>query len=257
MLCPPKPKESLTAAVRVARRGSWRTMSKAWTAASSSGSSRLAVAGTICSRSARIVNTDSSAPAAPSRWPVWLFVALTSGCSPIAPRMAAASAVSPTGVDVACAFTWPMSAAVRAASRMAAEVAGAAGALPLGVRGDEVVAVGGRAGPGQPGVHAGAAGPGRVAALEHQRCRPLAQHEAVAGLVERPGGALGLVVAGRHRPHRGEPGHRQWVHAGLGPTHQDDVGAVEPQQVQAPADRLGAGGTGADRRVHAALGPDG
>ena len=46
MLWPPKPKESLTAAVRVVRRGSWRTMSSDWTAASSSGSSRLAVAGT-------------------------------------------------------------------------------------------------------------------------------------------------------------------------------------------------------------------
>ena len=45
MLWPPKPKESLTAAVSLARRGSWRTMSSAWTAASSSGSSRLAVAG--------------------------------------------------------------------------------------------------------------------------------------------------------------------------------------------------------------------
>jgi hypothetical protein len=52
-----------------------------------------------------MVKTDSSAPAAPSRWPVWLFVAVTMVCSPTVLRMAAASAVSPTGVEVACALT--------------------------------------------------------------------------------------------------------------------------------------------------------
>ena len=70
-----------------------------------------------------MVNTDSSAPAAPSRWPVWLLVALTSTWSPSEERMAAASAVSPTGVEVAWALTWPMSAGVRPASRSAAVIA--------------------------------------------------------------------------------------------------------------------------------------
>ena len=51
----------------------------------------------------------SSAPAAPSRWPVLLFVELIGTClarsSPSASLSALVSAVSPTGVEVACAFT--------------------------------------------------------------------------------------------------------------------------------------------------------
>ena len=44
--------------------------------------------------------------------------------------------------------------------------------------------------------------------------------------------------------------------ARLGAAGDDDVGAAEAEQVQAPADRLGAGRAGADRRVHAALRAD-
>ena len=104
-------------------------------------------------------------------------------------------------------------------------------------------------------VDAGATGLGGVAALEHEQAAALTEHEAVAALVERAGGALGLVVAGRHGAHRGEPGHRQRVHAGLGTPDQHDVGAVEAQQVQAPAD-ASAPEAQALTGVHAALGAD-
>ena len=68
---------------------------------------RLVVGGAIWSRSARIVKAASSAPAPPSRCPVIDFVELTARARAWAPKtraMAIASARSPSGVDVACAF---------------------------------------------------------------------------------------------------------------------------------------------------------
>ena len=58
------------------------------------------------------MSTASSAPAAPRRWPVIDFVAVTampSVCSPNARLIALYSATSPTGVEVACALMWLMS----------------------------------------------------------------------------------------------------------------------------------------------------
>ncbi len=59
-----------------------------------------------------MVAIDSTAPAAPSRCPVIDLVAVTTGWSPMAARIATASAMSPAGVEVACALTCTMSAAV-------------------------------------------------------------------------------------------------------------------------------------------------
>ena len=71
--------------------------------------------GTTPSWTASTVAMPSTAPAAPSMCPVIDLVAVTTGWSPIARRMVLDSAMSPTGVEVACALTCPMSAAVRPA----------------------------------------------------------------------------------------------------------------------------------------------
>ena len=66
------------------------------------------------------------APAAPRRWPVIDFVALThiaSASAPKARRMALASAMSPTGVDVAWALMWTMSALLSPARSTASSMA--------------------------------------------------------------------------------------------------------------------------------------
>ena len=86
--------------------------------------------------------------------------------------------------------------------------------------------------------------------LQDQDPGALAQHEPVPALVERPGGPLGLVVAGGQRPHLREPGHRQPVHDGLGATGDHHVRPAEPDQVAGQRDRLGAARAGADRGVH-------
>src|SRR3954451_23618446 len=105
-LWPPNPKELDSAAALAGNgRGDMRTTSSA---TSSSGSSRLRVAGTSRLASDSTVTTASNAPAAPSRWPVHDFVAVTHTCataSPSAVRNAAASATSPSGVEVAWALT--------------------------------------------------------------------------------------------------------------------------------------------------------
>src|SRR3954452_19439296 len=131
-LWPPNPKELDSAAAFAGScRGDMRTTSSA---TSSSGSSRLRVAGTSRLASASTVTIASNAPAAPSRWPVHDFVAVTHTCataSPSAVRSAAASATSPSGVEVAWALTWAMSAGVSPASRIASASARAAPA-PVG-----------------------------------------------------------------------------------------------------------------------------
>ena len=70
----------------------------------------LIAAGAVRWCTARMAKSPSSAPAAPSRWPVIDLVALTaipSASAPKARRMAFASAMSPTGVEVACAILQP------------------------------------------------------------------------------------------------------------------------------------------------------
>src|SRR5690606_8755641 len=80
---------------------------------------------------------------------------------------------------------------------------GPGGAATVRFRLHDVVPVGGEAGPGEPGVDAGAAGFGVVGALQHHDRGSLAEHEPVPVLVPRAGGPFRLVVAGGHGPHGG------------------------------------------------------
>ncbi len=124
----------------------------------------------------------------------------------------------------------------------------------LRVRLHDVVAVGGDAGAGQPGVDPGAAGGGVVGPFEDDGAGALAEHEPVAALVPRAGRLLRLVVAGRHGPHGGETGDRQRVDDRFGAAGHDHVGPAGADDVQAQRHRLGAGGAGAGHRVDAGLG---
>ena len=70
-LVPPKPKE-LHIAERIKRSlDLWGTKSRSHP---SEGSSKFKVGGTIPWFNAKIVNTDSTAPAAPNKWPIDYFV---------------------------------------------------------------------------------------------------------------------------------------------------------------------------------------
>ena len=63
----------------------------------------------------RIVTIASIAPAAPSVWPsidLFAVIEIRSASSPKIVRMAWSSALSPSGVEVAWALTWSMSAGV-------------------------------------------------------------------------------------------------------------------------------------------------
>ena len=68
-------------------------------------SSWLIVGGTIPFLIARILAIDSTAPAAPNKWPVIDLVELmfnSNAWSPNTSLIALASEISPTGVDVPC-----------------------------------------------------------------------------------------------------------------------------------------------------------
>src|SRR5579875_2984519 len=107
-LWPPKPNELLSTRGRPPGAAGSFLGSPAAMSSSISGSclSRLIVGGTTPSRMARIAAIASTAPAAPSRWPVIDFVEVTTDRAPSTARIARASATSPAGVEVACAFTW-------------------------------------------------------------------------------------------------------------------------------------------------------
>src|SRR5690606_31092824 len=104
-LVPPKPKE-LDRARRTGR--SLATCGVRSTSAQlGEGLSRLSVGGTTLSRIARIEKIASTAPAAPSRWPIADLVedidtVLTA--SPNRRRTAPTSISSPSGVEVPCAL---------------------------------------------------------------------------------------------------------------------------------------------------------
>ena len=106
-LAPPKPKELLSAAMSPTGRS--RGLVAMSSSTCGSRSSRLIVGGTTRLTIARIVATASSAPAPPSRWPVIDLVLVTTTWSTWEPSVAwsiSPSAMSPCGVDVACALTW-------------------------------------------------------------------------------------------------------------------------------------------------------
>ncbi len=129
---PPKPNELLTAS----RSPCGSSRGAVATSMTISGSCwvRLIVGGATRLCSASAVNAASIAPAPPSRWPVDALVAettMSSRWSPKTRRIAWYSAMSPTGVEVACAFTWTTSSRAAPACSSACRTARAA-ALPSG-----------------------------------------------------------------------------------------------------------------------------
>ena len=128
------------------------------------------------------------------------------------------------------------------------------GAVRVGL--GDVVRVGRVADARRHRVHAGAAAGGVLGRLQHHHARALAEHEAVPALVERPRRPLRLVVAGGQGPHRRERGDVQLQDRGLGAARHHDVGSSGPDHFHAVADRLGAGGTRADGRVHPGTGAE-
>ena len=114
------------------------------------------------------------------------------------------------------------------------------GAAVVGRRRRDVVgvAVGGVA--DQLGVDPRAAPSGVLELLEHQDAGALADHEAVAVEVERPARALGLGVAGRHRPHRVEPADPEDRDRGLGAAGDHAVGVAVADRAHRLADRVRA-----------------
>src|SRR5439155_24454327 len=100
---PPKPNEWVSANSNWAARGFW-TRGKAQ---NGSGDSSAEVGGSHCSRNAIRHTTTSTAPAPPNRWPMLDLIELTgtfAACSLAQRLMAAASALSLSGVPVPCAL---------------------------------------------------------------------------------------------------------------------------------------------------------
>ena len=120
-------------------------------------------------------------------WPVIDFVALIamSGVwSPKTVQIASASRLSPSGVDVPCGLIRSTSSAGTPRRSRAIFIARAEPGAALD-RLDHVPAVGGRAVADDLGVDLRAARLGQLEVLEEQRRRALAEHEPVAGQVER------------------------------------------------------------------------
>lgn len=88
-----------------------------------SGSSWLAVGGTMACSIARTVSAASIAPAAPSVCPTTPLAEVTAGAPPNRSRTTAASAASLSGVEVPCALTWPTSSGFAPASARASRTA--------------------------------------------------------------------------------------------------------------------------------------
>ena len=84
--------------------------------------------------------------------------------------------------------------------------------------------------------------------LEDEDTGALRRDEPVAALVERPRGALGIVVAGRQRAHRAEAADERLVDAGLGAAGEHHLGVPAPDRLPRLADRVTAGGAGGDDR---------
>ena len=116
----------------------------------------------------------------------------------------------------------------------------------LRVRLDDVVAVGGDAGAGEPGVDPGAAGARRARPAPARRCpRPRRARSrrgpCPTGGRPAPGSSLRVDMARID----GEAGDRQRVDDRLGAAGHHHVGPAGPDDVQAQRDRLGAGRAGA------------
>ena len=80
--------------------------------------------------------------------------------------------------------------------------------------------------------------------LQDEHARTLADDEAVAPFVERPRGALRIVVAGGEGAHRREAAHQRLVAGSLGPAGEHHVGVAAPDRLPGLADGVAARGAG-------------
>src|SRR5580765_3475025 len=102
-LAPPNPNELLKTKSNFAVVGSFTSLNRQ----PGSGWRKVVVGGNHCSRKAIKQTTASTAPAAPSRWPILAFVELIESlgaASPAQRLIAWASALSFRGVPVPCAL---------------------------------------------------------------------------------------------------------------------------------------------------------
>src|SRR5262249_21798419 len=122
---------------------------------------------------------------APSVWPVAPFVEEMNGrlCSVKTSLRTRVSAASPAGVEVPCAFTYPICAGSSWASVSAIRTARAA-LVPIGSRSETSLCVGGESVAGELGVDAGVSFLCVFEFLEHEDGGGFGDHEAVACSVE-------------------------------------------------------------------------
>ena len=193
---------------------------------------------------------DSSAPAAPRVCPSIDLLAVTAtlgAWSPKIVRIAWSSALSPSGVEVAWAFTWSTSRRLEP-GLLDRPPGGPDRPDPAGRREGDVRGVRRRPVADDLGQRLRAPRPGVLERLEDDDAGALADDEAVAVLVERARGAPGIVVPGGERLHRGEAADDGLVDAGLDAAGEHDVGVAAPDRLPGLADGMGAGGAGGDGR---------
>ncbi len=100
-------------------------------------------------------------------------------------------------------------------------------AQALGIRGDQVIAIGGQARAEQPCQWLGSPRERVLLGFQQKQRRGLAEDESVPVAVERPGGALGLVHARAERARHGEAGDRHRIDVPLDTTGDDHIGLTE------------------------------
>jgi hypothetical protein len=113
-----------------------------------------------------------------------------------------------------------------------------AGSNAFRLGGGDVVAIGAGAHPSQPTVPRGAPSRRELRPFEHHHPGALAEYEPVPGDIERAGGSFGLIIAGAHGSHLGEPGQRDGDDARLGPAGHDHVNLPGPQHPPRDGQRL-------------------
>ena len=173
-----------------------------------------------------------SEPAAAIRWPTIDFGELAGASSAAAPSAARIARVSTTSlarvrrpvgadeVDLLGRRPGPLERERDRPSRLFARGLGRA----------DVKRVGGEGAAGDRAVDARAAPRGVSRRLDDEHDRALAEHEPVPVGVERPAGALGLVVALGHRPHVREAREHGRGDAGIGAAGDDHVGLAGEDQ---------------------------
>ena len=229
--------------------------SSTWSSShSGSGSSRLMVGGRLLVSSARTQRSASSAPAAPSRWPVIDLVARRKDASVMASPKTERTAADSAGIaEPACSSRGrsrsPTSSGATPAHRPAPAACSAAPSPVLRRAGAMWLASAEASVPQHLGADARAARARRAPATRARRtAAPLADHEAVAIAVEGAARPLGLVVAHRRGPSwpRSRRPHRGRRSPPREPPAEHDVGVAALDHAPPRRSRVGAGGAGAD-----------